>query len=205
MATNTPNYDLVKPTYTDACDIQQLNENADKIDAALKKLTDEKLAVSALNNMVVNNLEQTTPGSLLDAAQGKVLKDLLNTCLQISSIYNGLDGTDDKKALGAPQGKALNELIAAKAGKPITFSITFLATGWSASAPYTQTLVASDLLATDVPWADVVLSATPQTAIQQLINYSKISSVEALESSVKATCLEAKPTADVTIRLVVIR
>ena len=41
--TNTANYNLKKPDYTDFADVQDLNDNADTIDEALKGLSDDKL------------------------------------------------------------------------------------------------------------------------------------------------------------------
>lgn len=44
MATNTTNYNLVKPAYTDTADIMDINDNMDTIDAKLKELEDEVTA-----------------------------------------------------------------------------------------------------------------------------------------------------------------
>ena len=41
MATNTTNYNLIKPEIDDFYDVEVFNENADLIDAALKSLSDE--------------------------------------------------------------------------------------------------------------------------------------------------------------------
>ena len=69
MADKTTNYNLTKPTEDEFYDIGVFNENADIIDAELKKLNDDKVDV-------VNNLTSTSTTSALSAAQGKVLKDL---------------------------------------------------------------------------------------------------------------------------------
>lgn len=42
MATKTPNYGLTKPAGSDYYNVEDFNDNADLIDAALKKLDDEK-------------------------------------------------------------------------------------------------------------------------------------------------------------------
>lgn len=58
---NTPNFNLEKPDYNDFADVQALNRNADKIDAELKRLNDEKASstnLANLQNEVTSHLEQ---------------------------------------------------------------------------------------------------------------------------------------------------
>lgn len=53
--TETPNYHLAKPGYTDPVDIEVLNQNADKIDAALheKANTDDLQTMTPIQNRVI--------------------------------------------------------------------------------------------------------------------------------------------------------
>lgn len=49
MATNTTNYGLVKPAYSDTADIADINGNMDKVDAALQGI-DSAIAIVATGN-----------------------------------------------------------------------------------------------------------------------------------------------------------
>ena len=49
MATNTTNFNLIKPEYTDTADIADINGNMDKVDASLNGLADA-IAIVANNN-----------------------------------------------------------------------------------------------------------------------------------------------------------
>ena len=49
MATNTTNYSLVKPAYSDTADIADINGNMDKVDAALQGI-DSAIAIVATGN-----------------------------------------------------------------------------------------------------------------------------------------------------------
>ena len=76
----TTNYNLRKPDYTDASDIDVINSDLDTIDGELKSLSNglgqvenNKLDTSS----VYNGLDQETAGQVLDAYQGKVLNDNL--------------------------------------------------------------------------------------------------------------------------------
>lgn len=82
---------------------------------------------------------------------------------------------------------------------------TLLSSGWSSSAPYTQTVSIQGMLATDVPIVDVVLSSTTSTAISQTEAWSCVSKIETAAGSIIATCLEEKPTIDIPIQLKVVR
>ena len=85
------------------------------------------------------------------------------------------------------------------------YTATLLASLWSSSAPYTQTLNISGILSTDSPFVDVVLSSTTETAINQIDAFSCISKIETSDGSVTATCFSYKPSIDVPIKLKVLR
>lgn len=63
MATNTPNYNLVKPELNDFADIRVLNGNMDVIDAQLKKASDIDLSNYA-TKPELNNYLPLTGGNL---------------------------------------------------------------------------------------------------------------------------------------------
>ena len=88
---------------------------------------------------------------------------------------------------------------------PIHFQAEFLANGWSASAPYTQTIQVTGLLSTDIPLGDVVLSSTPATAAQELQAYGHIGRMDTGAGQLTACCYTTKPDVDLPILLKVVR
>lgn len=88
---------------------------------------------------------------------------------------------------------------------PQTFGVSVPASGWSESAPYTQTVAVTGILASDTPMGDVVLSATLATRIAQRESYGYISMITTAIGSITLTCDEDKPTADLTLALKVVR
>lgn len=85
------------------------------------------------------------------------------------------------------------------------YSSTLTSSGWSSSAPYTQTVNISGILATDTPIADVVLDVVTSTAMTQISAWMCVSKIETANGSITATCLEEKPTINIPIQLKVVR
>lgn len=85
------------------------------------------------------------------------------------------------------------------------YTATLLSSGWSSSAPYTQTVSVSGILSTDTPIADVVLDVVTSTAMTQISAWMCVSKIETANGSITATCLEEKPTIDIPIQLKVVR
>jgi len=85
------------------------------------------------------------------------------------------------------------------------YTATLLSSGWSSSAPYTQTVSVSGILSTDTPIADVVLDVVTSTAMAQISAWMCVSKIETANGSITATCLEEKPTIDIPIQLKVVR
>jgi len=88
---------------------------------------------------------------------------------------------------------------------PVVLTVSLPASGWSASAPYTQTVNAAGMLTTDAPLADVVLSATAATAKAQLEAYGYIGRIDTGSGQITVTCYEDKPAVDLTLVLKVVR
>lgn len=87
MATNTPNYNLVKPELNDFADIRVLNGNMDIIDAQLKKASDIDLSNYATKPELKNYLPLTGGNLTGDLTiQGKPLYRL---------VHEYSDSTDD--------------------------------------------------------------------------------------------------------------
>lgn len=72
MATNTTNYNLIKPAYEDAADIKDINDNMDTIDGALyAKLMTPSAAfnIPTVNTTVYKNMTGITSNHVLLAWQ----------------------------------------------------------------------------------------------------------------------------------------
>lgn len=86
-----------------------------------------------------------------------------------------------------------------------TYTATLTAAGWGASAPYTQTVAVTGILATDKPVVDVVLSDTAATAALQLEAWGMVGRIVTAAGQITAYCYEDKPTANIPIQLLVVR
>lgn len=86
-----------------------------------------------------------------------------------------------------------------------SFTVSLPASGWSASAPYTQAVTVSGILETDEPHWDVVLSSTLDTAIAQKEAFAVVDDLDTAENTVTFRCLEEKPEVDLTIQMEVNR
>ncbi|MBE6969282.1 MAG: hypothetical protein E7442_04060 [Ruminococcaceae bacterium] len=86
-----------------------------------------------------------------------------------------------------------------------TYRGTFSASGWSSSAPYTQTITVTGVLLTDYPFVDIDLSnATDASAVIEdwkLVGRCTVSA----NNKVIAYCYENKPTANIPVVFKVVR
>ena len=117
----TPNYNLKKPEGTDPVDIQDFNDNADLIDAVLKKKAES--SGGDISEMTVKTLDAITTefpvpvaGEKPKTFLGKVKKFFEDTknwmtgvCL-IGQIVNNCVTNNAKLPLSAAQGKVLMDL-----------------------------------------------------------------------------------------------
>lgn len=87
------------------------------------------------------------------------------------------------------------------------FTATLSTGGWSASAPYTQTVNVSGLLATDDPFVDVSLSgaSTASAATALMEAWGFVGRVNAGAGRITAYCYEEKPTVAIPLILKVVR
>lgn len=153
--------------------------------------------------------------SKVDKVTGKGLSSLDFT----QTHLNRIDAAQDAiTTLGSTKvdkigGKGLstidltNELAAEYAEKAnlATFMATFAVDGWTGDGPYTQTLNISNLLDTDVPIADIILSDITITAVSQLESYSFIGRMVTGAGTLTAICYFTKPVVDLPIILKVVR
>lgn len=82
---------------------------------------------------------------------------------------------------------------------------TIPSSGWSSSAPYTQTVMVAGVLATDSPHVSPVYNSTLATAQAQKEAWSAVSKAEAADGSIKFYCFEDKPSVDIPIQVEVNR
>lgn len=87
------------------------------------------------------------------------------------------------------------------------FSAALTASGWSASAPYAQTVAVPGLLSTDDPFVDVSLSGAsePDAANALLEAWAFVGRVTAGDEALTAYCYEEKPTVEIPLILKVVR
>lgn len=85
------------------------------------------------------------------------------------------------------------------------FSVNLPASGWSASAPYTQTVSVEGILGTDTPNYGVAYSSNSETALAQKEAFAMVDDLDTTDGSVKFTCFEEKPEVDLTVQLEVNR
>lgn len=123
---------------------------------------------------------------------------------------NTLTATEAGYALDARQGKALDDKItrlSGEAARTATYSATLTASGWSASAPYTQTASAEGVLATDDPFVDVDMSGASGSAQGTALTeaWGFVGRVTAGNGQITAYCYEDKPAVNLPVILKVVR
>ncbi|MEG0743127.1 MAG: hypothetical protein RR521_12920 [Clostridia bacterium] len=100
----------------------------------------------------------------------------------------------------------LNALEAKINGKATVSSYTadFSVAGWSAAAPYVQTVSVSGITAAMEPLADLVVSTTAGEAMEQLAAWSCVGRLATGAGNVTAYCYGSKPDAAIHIRMKVV-
>ncbi len=188
---------------------------------APEDITDERLDAELCGTPVPAHLQRdaldarylapathTRPGAMSAADKGAL--DGLTAVMEV--VPGGVDmGGRKLQNAVLPYGQttvtaaltAAEQAIALHA--PLSLKATLPASGWSATAPYTQTVSVVGLLATDTPLADVTLSSNAAVAVTELEAYGLVGRMDALSGALKATCYEEKPATALTIQLKVVR
>jgi hypothetical protein len=193
MATQTTNYSLEKPdAVTEYYDINIINENMNKIDAALAPTADPALApigngpgkLSQWVSWITNRLKAITGKANWWDAPTQSLEDL-NTTVNEHLAENA----------------TLTEAAHVKHG---VLTAT-LDTNWTgSSAPFTKSQAITGILATDTPIIDVVMSGTYATDDARQKAWSKIYRVVTGVDSITLYA-SVKPTVALPIQLKVVR
>ena len=144
-----------------------------------------------------------------EAACGYAVPRWLDRAVAARTL-NTLTATEAGYALDARQGKALDDKItrlSAEAARTARYSATLTAAGWSASAPYQQTVSAEGILATDDPFVDVDMSgasgSSQGTALTEAWGF--VGRVTAGNGQITAYCYEEKPAVNLPVILKVVR
>lgn len=126
------------------------------------------------------------------------------------SIENNLTTEIAGKALDATQGKILNDSIQAaiitinSKASTASYTATLTSSGWSSSAPYSQTVAVNGILGTDNPFADIDLSSA-SNASDAIEAWNLIGRITANNNSITAYCYDKKPTINLKVLLKVVR
>jgi len=86
-----------------------------------------------------------------------------------------------------------------------TYTVSVTATWVGASAPYTQDVTVTGILADDDPIINPVYSATNATAILEKAAWGNVGKVETTLNTITLTCFEEKPVTAFNLQLLVVR
>lgn len=87
----------------------------------------------------------------------------------------------------------------------VSYTATLTTTWSGTSAPYTQSILISGILATDNPHIMPVYSATNATAILEKEAWNCISKAVTSAGKITFTCFEEKPTQAISINIEIVR
>ena len=126
-------------------------------------------------------------------------KNLITSgALYSALIYrSGLNLTDSQKKLARSNtGAAATESYTAK----------LLASGWSSSAPYTQTVAVQGLSASDDPLVDLDMSGATADNVSNLLGgWFAVGRLVTGSGTLTAYCYNEKPSVDLTVHVKVVR
>lgn len=165
---------------------------------------------------LTNYYNKSETDNLLDTKVEKVTGKGLSTedyTTAEQTKLSGIESEANKTTVVQTTGNSTTSVMSQDAvttqlsGKATTtvYTATLTSGGWSSSAPYTQTVNVSGILATDNPIVDVVLDANTSTAMSQISAWVCVSKIVTSDGSITATCLENKPITDIPIQLKVVR
>ena len=155
-------------------------------EAAFEALLDYIEYVENLANEALNNIDDVKDGSAY-----------------LPKSYVTSDFSDEsygKAADAAAVGQAVRNKAVTK-----TYKGTFLSSGWSSSAPYTQTITVEGVLSTDYPFVDIDLSDVSD-AVSVIEGWKLVGRCTvSADNNVIAYCYEEAPAVDIPIVFKVVR
>lgn len=115
------------------------------------------------------------------------------------------NAADARKNLDVPSNADIEELRESML-KKAAYDVSLPASGWSDSAPYSQVVSVSGILASDTPFVDLNMSnATTDTAADMQEAFAMIGRIVTADGKITAYCYDSKPAADLPLRLMVVR
>jgi hypothetical protein len=174
-----------------------------------------------LNNQLVPGLDQLVDvqallNGILDstlslydrAANAKATGDALNRKLDKTggNMTGNIDmGSKRITNLGTPISTSEAVSKGYVDAKHMIATVSLPASGWSGSAPYTQTVPVDGISKNDKPHWGVVYSDDVETKLAQKESFAVVDDLDTADGSVTFTCLEEKPEVDLTIQMEVNR
>jgi len=190
----TQNYNLKKPEGTDLVNIDDLNANADIIDAQLAKRIVNAGGVSSIQaGLDAEKPAASVAGRLYVATDTQILYRDTGTAWQKVGVvkWDDIEGKPSPADIGA----AVN----------VVYTATLQAANWSGSeAPFSQSVSVSGILSTDTPIIDVVMSGTYDTDIERSSQWNYVYRAVTEANSITFYA-KTKPTIDLPVQIKVVR
>lgn len=121
------------------------------------------------------------------------------------SVFGSIEGAYDSAKNAQTTANEAKNVANSKAVKQSYFA-TLNASGWSSSAPYTQTVAVSGILATDTPVIDLDMAgATADTAADIQAAWACVGRIVTGSNEITAYCYEEAPTANLPLNILVVR
>lgn len=160
----------------------------------------DKAAIDNLNTLVGDTSVSEQINNAIDELKqdGTVVAGKLSTARAIS-LTGDVTGTAD---FDGSAGIAINTTVSASK----YYSATFTSSGWSSSAPFTQTVSVSGIKASDNPIVDINMSsATSSNSSDLLEAWGLVGRVSTANGSVTAYCYDEKPTVNIPVNIMVVK
>ena len=126
---------------------------------------------------------------------------LVTTGTGVEINVTNKDGTQRATVLNGENGKdGITTIQTSKVDK----TCTFLATGWSSTVPYTQTVAVEGITESLNPRIDIIVSDNVVTGKKEEIAFSYVTKVTTGDGILTAYCYETKPDVDLNIMIEVI-
>lgn len=149
-------------------------------------------------------------GDKINAVQGKfdTHKENKENPHGVTKTQVGLGNVDNTSDENKPVSKAtqaaIDSIMRDKA-ETETYKGTFLSSGWSSSAPYTQAITVEGVLSTDYPFVDIDLSDVSD-AVSVIEGWKLVGRCTvSADNNVIAYCYEEAPAVDIPIVFKVVR
>lgn len=200
-------------------DLQDLNESLTNLSEQLSALSSTVAGKADASDIVApswGNITGTLSSQtdLKDALDGKADASDLQA---LNTTVDSKASTSDLQALSSVLVSLINEkadqialdavntTVEGKADAPKTFTATLSASSWGTTKPFRQSVTVSGILSTDEPFTDIKLTDNATTATQELQSWGCVTDIKTSNNLISVVCLDNKPTANMTIRMRVIR